>query len=108
VTVAQAATQVAVVQNSVFKKKKLTSIRLTAEIKRSAPGEGVPTGEVTIELVTKIKKKEKITTLGTAAISGGEATLTLRASKVLHKAVTIIYSGDANDRPTTFTTAKLR
>jgi Bacterial Ig-like domain (group 3) len=108
VTVAQAATQVAVVQNSVFKRKRLTSIRLTAEIKRSAPGGGVPTGEVTIELVTKIKKKEKITTLGTAAISGGEATFTLQASKVLDKAVTIIYSGDANDKPTTFTTAKLR
>jgi hypothetical protein len=108
VIVAKAATQVAVVQNSVFKKKKLTSIRLTAEIIRSAPGEGVPTGEVTIELVTKIKKKEKITRLGTAAISGGVATLTLPASKVLDKAVTIIYSGDANDMPTTFITAKLR
>jgi hypothetical protein len=107
VTVAQAATQVAVVQNSIFKKKKLTSIRLTAEIKRSAPGEGVPTGEVTFELVTKTKKKVKVTKLGIAAISGGAATVTLKANTVLKQAITIIYSGDANDSASTLITSKL-
>ncbi len=107
VTVARAATQVVAVQNSVFKKRKLTSIRLTAKVDPSAPGGGVPTGEVTIELVTKTKKKVKITTLGTAAMSGGAATFTLQASKVLHKAVTIIYSGDANDEASTLITPSL-
>ena len=66
----------------IFKNKKLMSVRLTAEIKPLAPGGGVLTGEVTFELVTTIKKKVKVTTLGTAAVSGGEATLTLKANKV--------------------------
>ena len=65
-TVAQTGTEVVVVQTSVFKKKKLMSVRLTAEIKPLAPGGGVPTGEVTFELVTTTKKKVKVTTLGTA------------------------------------------
>jgi len=39
----------------------LMSVRLTAEIKPLAPGGGVPTGEVTFELVTTTKKK--VTTL---------------------------------------------
>ena len=102
-TVAQTGTEVVVVQNPVFKKKKVMSVRLTAEIEPSAPGGGVPTGEVTFELVTKTKKKVKVTRLGTAAVSGGEATLTLTASKVLNKAITIVYSGDADYRATTLT-----
>ena len=55
----------------------------------------------------KTKKKVKVTTLGTAAVSGGEATLTLKASKVLNKAITIVYSGDANDKASTLITPKL-
>ena len=106
-TVAQAATEVAVIQNSVFKRKKLTSVHLTAEIKRSAPGEGVPTGEVTFELVTKTKKKVKVTKLGIAAVSGGAATVTLKANMVLKQAITIVYSGDANDKASTLITPKL-
>ena len=106
-TVAQTGTEVVVVENSVFKKKKLMSVRLTAEIKPLAPGGGVPTGEVTFELVTTTKKKVKVTTLGTAAVSGGEATLTLKANKVPQKGITIVYSGDANDKASTVTTPKL-
>jgi len=106
-TVAQTGTEVVVVQNSVFNKKKLMSVRLTAEIKPLAPGGGVPTGEVTFELVTTTKKKVKVTTLGTAAVSGGEATLTLKANKVPQQGITIVYSGDANDKASTVTTPKL-
>ena len=106
-TVAQTGTEVVVVENSVFKKKKLMSVRLTSEIKPLAPGGGVPTGEVTFELVTTSKKKVKVTTLGTAAVSGGEATLTLKANKVPQKGITIVYSGDANDKASTVTTPKL-
>ena len=106
-TVAQTGTEVVVVKNSVFKNKKLMSVRLTAEIKPLAPGGGVPTGEVTFELVTTTKKKVKVTTLGTAAVSGGEATLTLKANKVPRKGITIVYSGDANDKASTATTPKL-
>lgn len=107
VTVTQTGTKVVVVQNPVFKKRKLTSVRLTAEITPSAPGGGVPGGEVTFELLTKSKKKVKVTTLGSAALSGGEATWTLKANKVKGKAITIIYSGDANDTAATLTTPKV-
>ena len=106
-TVAQTGTEVVVVENSVFKNKKLMSVRLTAEIKPLAPGGGVPTGEVTFELVTTTKKKVKVTTLGTAAVSGGEATLTLKANKLPQKGITIVYSGDANDKASTVTTPRL-
>jgi hypothetical protein len=106
-TVAQTGTEVVVVQNSVYNKKKLISVRLTAEIQPLAPGGGVPTGEVTFELVTTTKKKVKVTTLGTAAVSRGEATLTLKASKLPKQGITIVYSGDANDKASTITTPKL-
>ncbi len=106
-TVAQTGTEVVVVENSVFKNKKLMSVRLTAEIKPLAPGGGVPTSEVTFELMTTTKKKVKVTTLGTAAVSGGEATLTLKANKVPQKGITIVYSGDANDKASTVTTPRL-
>ena len=95
------------VQNSVFNKKKLMSVRLTAVIKPLAPGGGVPTGEVRFELVATTRKKVKVTTLGTAAVSGGEATLTFKASKVPRQGITIVYSGDANDKPSTITTPRL-
>ena len=45
--------------------------------------------------------------LGTAAVSGGEATLTLKASKVPQKGITIVYSGDANDKASTVTMPRL-
>jgi len=105
--VAQTLTEVVVVQNSVFNKRKLMSVRLTAEINPLAPGGGVPTGEVTFEVVTTIKKKVKVTTLGTAAVSGGEATLTLKASKLPQQGITIVYSGDANDKASKITTLRL-
>ena len=40
---------------------------------------------MTFELVKKTKKKTKVTTLGTAPVSGGDATLTSKPSKVLKK-----------------------
>ena len=111
-TVAQTATEVVLVQTPVYKKKKLTSvrqspIRLTVEITPSAPGGSVPTGEVTFELLKKTKKKVEGDDARTGAVSGGQATLTLKASKVMKKAITIVYSGDANDKASTLTTSKL-
>jgi large repetitive protein len=107
-TVTQTGTNVAVVQNSVFRKKKLKPIRLTAEITPSVPGGGIPSGEVTFELVKKVKKKVKVTTLGTAAVSGGAATVMVPANKVLNKAIAIVYSGDANDKTNSLTTPKIK
>ncbi len=106
-TVSQTATAVAVIQDSVYRKRKLISVELTAEITPLAPGGGIPTGEVTFELVTTTKKKVKVTTLGTTALSGGEAMLTLKASKVPQQGITIFYSGDLNDQTSTITTPRL-
>ena len=108
VTVAQTSTKVVMIQNPVLKKKKLTSVGLIAEIVPSTAGGGVPTGEVTFELRTKVKKKVKTTTLGRVALSGGEATLTLKASKVKGKGITVVYSGDANDTASSLTAGKIR
>ena len=93
----QTGTELAVFRNSVFKKKKLMSVRLTAQVEPSAPGGGMPSGLVTFELVNKIKNKDRVTRLGAAPVIGGEATVTLPASRVLHKAITIVYGGDSND-----------
>ena len=78
-----------------------------AEIVPSTPGGGVPTGEVTFELSKKSKKKVKMTTLGRVAVSGGEATLTLKASKVKGQVITVVYSGDANDTASSLTAGKI-
>ena len=62
-----------------------------------APGGGLPTGGlVTFEFSKKHGKKVKITTLGTAAVSAGAATLTLKPNKVLKKPLTILFSGDVD------------
>jgi hypothetical protein len=106
-TVARTGTEVIVIQNSIFKKKKLISVRLTAKINPLAPGGGVPTGVVTFELVTKTKKKVKVTALGSGAVIGGEASLTLMANKVLHQAITVVYGGDANDNASNVTTPEV-
>ena len=40
---------------------------------------------------------------GTVTLVGGEATLTLKAGRMLHKAITLTYSGDAHDTASTAT-----
>ena len=54
----------------------------------------MPTGQVIFEFIKKHGKKLKVTTLGTAALSGGAATLTFKPNKVLNQPLTIVYSGD--------------
>ena len=101
-SVAQAGTQVVLVPQPVLnKKKKVVSVRLKAEIEPLSPGGGVPTGEVTFEMAKMTRKKTKTTTLGTMALSGGDATLTVKANTVLKKTITIVYSGDADFKSST-------
>ena len=79
---------------------------LRAEIQPTAPGAGVPTGIVTFEVRAKGKMaKEKL--LGTIALSGGSAALSVKFSRVQKQVVTIIYSGDANFTSSTETTPRL-
>ncbi len=94
-SITQDATQVVVVPVGIFKKKKLVSVGLTTEVEPLTPGSGTPTGTITF----KVKKK----TLGTVSLGGGTATLTVKATSVLKKAVTIIYTGDQNFSSTTAT-----
>ncbi len=103
-SVSQAGTQVVLVPQPVFNnKKKLTSVGLKAEIEPLSPGAGIPTGEVTFETVKTVKRKTKTTTLGAVALSGGDATLTLNAKKVLNVTIKIVYSGDTDFQASTAT-----
>ena len=106
-SVAPAGTVVVLVPHPLLKRKKVVSELLTAEIKPTYPGGGVPTGMVTFELLTKNKRKTKTKTLGTVAASGGNATLTVKSNLVLSKVITIIYSGDTDFITSTLTAPKL-
>ena len=107
-SVSQAATAIVLVPHAVLKgKKKLKAVELTAEIEPVAPGGGVPTGQVTFEFVKKHRKKVKVKTLGTAELSGGEATLTFKPNQVLNEPLTIVYSGDPDFLASTMSPPKL-
>ena len=92
-------TAVVLVPHAVLKKKKVVSLTLTAQVEPIAPGGGVPTGVVTF----KIKKK----TLGTVALVGGQATLPVKASSVLNKPITVIYTGGGDFQSSTLAPTKL-
>ena len=96
-SVRPAATAIVLVPHPVVKgKTALKAVELTAEIEPAAPGRGVPTGTVTFEFVKRVRKTVKVKTLGTATVSGGEATLTFKPNAVLNETLTIIYSGDTD------------
>ena len=91
-SVAAADTQVVLVPHAVLKRAKVVALNLTAEVEPLAPGGGVPAG-----IVTFIVKKK---TLGTAALNGGQATLSLKPASVLNKSITISYGGGDAFLPT--------
>ena len=80
---------------------------MTATIEPLVPGGGVPTGLVTFEFLVKHRKKIKVKTLGTAALIGGQATMTFKPQKLLNKSLTIVYSGDTNFLAVVMTLPKL-
>ena len=106
-SVAQAGTEVVLVPHAVMKKKRLVSVNLTAEIEPLAPGGGTPTGMVAFELLTRKGKKIKTDTLGRVSVTGGQATVLVKASSVLNKSITIVYGGDTDFRASTDTSPKL-
>jgi hypothetical protein len=81
-------TRVVLMSHGVYRKRKLISVSLTAEVQPLAPGGGTPTGRLTF----RVKKK----LIGTVTLSGGQATLTAKAASVLKKPLTIEYAGDGN------------
>ncbi len=107
-TITPATTTIVLEPHAVLTRKKvLKGVELTAAIQPMTPGGGVPTGTVTFEFVTKHGKKVKVTTLGTAALSGGAATLTFKPNKVLNQTLTIVYSGDPDFLASTMSPPKL-
>jgi len=100
-SVAQAATQVVLIPAAVHKKKAVVSLNLEAQVQPIAPGSGVPTGTVTFEIQTKSRKTVTEKVLGTAALSGGAATLVVKPSRVLKKTIIILYGGDADYKSST-------
>jgi Bacterial Ig-like domain (group 3) len=95
VTVSRAATEIVLVPQPVFRRKKVVSIGLRAAIRPLTPGGGLPTGQVTFEVRSKGKRiTEKV--LGTAMLGGGVAVLTVKSSKALKQPITILYGGDAD------------
>ena len=98
---------ITLVPNPIRKKRKVVSEMLTAEITPISPGGGLPGGSVIFEILTKKRKKTKTKVLGTAVVSGGHATLTLKANSVLKKVVTVVYSGDAGYLASTLTAPRI-
>ena len=69
----------------VMKKKKVKSEILTAEIEPDFPRRRRADRHGDVRALTKKKKKIKTKVLGTAAVSGGDATVTLKPKLVLGK-----------------------
>jgi hypothetical protein len=102
VTVARAATRIIFTSQEVYKKKRVVSVNLTADIQPVAPGSGVPTGTVTFETN---KPERKI--LEIAVLNGGSAMLSVKLNRVQNQVVTINYSGDVDFLRSTVMTPRL-
>jgi hypothetical protein len=96
-----AGTHVVLIPRPTFKKKKLVSLMLEAEVLPVLPGARVPTGMVTFEIPANGKKKPKL--LGNAVLNGGSAKLTAKPSSVLNKRITAVFAGDADFASSTAT-----
>ena len=69
-----------------------------AAVTANSPGGGTPTGQVTF--------MDGSTALGTETLSGGMATLPLRASLAGTHSITVVYGGDTNFLSSTSTALK--
>ncbi len=92
-TVRPAATAIVLVPHLVLKEE-ADGNRADRAHRAGGPSAPVPTGQVTFQLVKKHGKKTQVKTLGTAAASGGAATLMFQPNAVLNQTLTIVYSGD--------------
>jgi hypothetical protein len=99
VTIAQARTSVILLPHPVFQKKKLVSVTLSAAVAPLAPAAGIPSG------VVKLMVNKKA--LGTLALGGGQAMLTVKAGSVLKKMITVVYGGDQDFQASQVTSPNL-
>ena len=86
-TISKGATSTAVV-SSVNPSQFAQSVTFTATVAATAPASGTPTGSVEFF--------DGLTSLGTASLSGGQASLTTSALSVGSHPVTVVYAGDSN------------
>jgi hypothetical protein len=71
------------------------AITLSATVSVVSPASGLPSGTVTFEEGTQV--------LGTATLTGGVAQLSTRLTAAGAQTITVLYSGDANDQPSSTT-----
>jgi Bacterial Ig-like domain (group 3) len=93
-SVSQSAAAIVLAPHAVLEGRR--KVGLTAEVAPVVSGGVVPTGQVTFVFVKKHRRKVTVKRLGTAELSGGQATLTLKLNQVLNKPLAIVYSGDPN------------
>jgi hypothetical protein len=88
-------THVVLTTLDVYKDKKVTSLRVTAQVEPALMGLGIaPTGTVIFELVQK-NKKPKV--LVKTSLKGGKATLDVgRPSSVFNKSIEVVYEGNSD------------
>ncbi len=97
-SVAPAQTHVLLVPRPVVKGGKIPALILSVGVEPLSPGDGVPTGSVTL-------RTRRI--LGTVALSDGRASLTVRTRSVLNRPVVVIYGGGAGYRSSTLVSPRL-
>jgi hypothetical protein len=90
-SIARAGIRVRLVRHPVFRRQKIASVGLTVRLVPLAPGGGTPSG--TVKLL--VKKKA----LGSASLTGGAATLTVRNVGLSRRAITVVYGGDGDFKP---------
>jgi hypothetical protein len=98
-SIAKASTRIVLRPHGVYQGKKAASIEVISEIVPVAPGAGTPTGVVTV-----MSGKNR---LASQALRGGRATFTLSSKSLSNKALTVVYSGDADFRSTTLSVPRL-
>jgi Bacterial Ig-like domain (group 3) len=108
--VMKAPTHVALMSDSIS--SNMNKVSLTAEVKALSTGAGVPAGKVTFEMVMPRGMKMAgmhagSNKLGTAALKGGHATLTVKSSMVLNMELKIVYNGNGHFQSSTVTPAML-
>ena len=108
--VMKAPTQVVLMSDSISSNMK--KVTLTAEVKAITAGAGVPGGKVTFEMIMPRGKKMAgmhvgINKLGTAALKGGDATLSVKSSMVLNMEIKIVYNGNSHFQKCTVTPSML-
>jgi hypothetical protein len=94
VSVTRASTQVVLSSEQGKKVNGAYEITLELGIAPVAPGAGVPTGTVTLELPAKKNKKPQV--LARGSLSGGKITLLDKKGRKGNNLLTILYSGDTD------------